>query len=403
MLPFVVYSPVWFLTALVWPAIQTLHILRKDTLEVKEARKVWLFYWMCFIICSLLRPYFEWLIYLPFYLLSYVVDLYYEAQLALILLLVLPKPLLIENLYAKFRSQLQTMDWLAIVGWQVLLITTTIPCHLVASSGLLLVSYLDEAKQAAAKDTLAQIVIVMTCLAWRLATTACFWLRMDCDGLAVFRDEVGSSGRPCVILPNHVSFVDVIFAVTLMPIAKVGKVRMMVSDHVFKMPLIGRIAQAMGHVSVPFKEPEGESFALDKDVMDQKLREMDHHIASGGFGGWFPEGMLNPGSGHQMGVFRAGGFNVAVKNDVEVWCMASVGNNVFWPRKAKFGGLPCRIGYKFFKVCDSSTAFCAGVAGAEDKEPNRAKAEHLANRAQAMMQAAVDELVSRGFHGAREA
>eukprot|EP00971_Amphidinium_carterae_P246797 4901598-Amphidinium_carterae.1 len=73
-------------------------------------------------------------------------------------------------------------------------------------------------------------------------------------------------------------------------------VKMMISMHVFNMPGIGIIAKAMGHLSVPFKSTDVEKFDVDKAEVEKRMKAMDAHIKAGGYGGWFPEGRVNPGS-----------------------------------------------------------------------------------------------------------
>lgn len=91
--------------------------------------------------------------------------------------------------------------------------------------------------------------------------------------------------------------------------------------------------------------------------------------------------------------FRAGGFALAVEVDVEIWCVATVGNNVCWPRRAAAGGAPSRIGVKLFKLCESSHKFAAS-AGDE-----RARAILLADSAHDRIKEAIDELVAAGYVG----
>merc|ERR1712178_605202 len=127
---------------------------------------------------------------------------------------------------------------------------------------------------------------------------------------------------------------------------------------------------------------------------------MDKHIADGGYGGWFPEGTINPEDPHKVRQFRAGGLMPAVKHDVEIWCLANVGNSVFWPKRASVGGRPCKIGYKFIRICESSKEFLAAVEADKDGDAKAAKSRHLANEMQRQVQEAVDALVKAGYKGA---
>merc|ERR1712048_948360 len=90
-------------------------------------------------------------------------------------------------------------------------------------------------------------------------------------------------------------------------------------------------------------------------------------------------------------VFHSGGLSMAARHDVEVWCFASVGNAVCWPRTAPAGGRPCRIGCKIFRLCESTHSFLANAG-----ESERDRAAYLANAAHSRVQAAVDSLIAEG-------
>merc|ERR1711879_156899 len=63
------------------------HALQKKS----DDRKIWLFYWNLFACASWVLYYLEWLIMLPFTVLSFYIDIYYEVQLLAVLWLVFPK------------------------------------------------------------------------------------------------------------------------------------------------------------------------------------------------------------------------------------------------------------------------------------------------------------------------
>mmetsp|Transcript_15 Transcript_15/g.47 ORF Transcript_15/g.47 Transcript_15/m.47 type:complete len:133 (-) Transcript_15:93-491(-) len=87
MFPSLVVLPIWIIVALVWPIVETLHALQTKSSE----RKVWLFYWLCYAAGTWLLYYFEWLIKIPFLILGFYMDIYYEAQIAVVFYLVFPK------------------------------------------------------------------------------------------------------------------------------------------------------------------------------------------------------------------------------------------------------------------------------------------------------------------------
>lgn len=395
MFPYPLIWPAWLVAAVLWPAIQTLHALHKGP---KATKGVWFFYWACFLICTWVFPYIEWIIYIPFYVLSVYVDIYYEAQILFVLALVLPEPLLIQKLFLYLQAHVHDFDSVAVILWNVLLIVVTIPIAVMSKCGLLYCGLLTKAKQKDARKSLAEFLVVACHFGWRAAIRACFWAQMDVDGLQNFRAEAGKTGRPLAILINHSSFFDSIVATTLTPFPAVKRVRMLMMAQVAKMPLIGVICTACGHIPLPFKSSAGDNFELDKGETDKKMAELDAHVKAGGAAGWFPEGRIKTGNMHEIGAFRAGGFKLTVDNDMEVWAIVNVGNSLFWPKKASAGGIPCRIGYKVFKVCDSSAEMCAHVAASGGKDVKRCQAEWMANHAQDMFQKAIDELVAAGYN-----
>jgi 1-acyl-sn-glycerol-3-phosphate acyltransferase len=209
------------------------------------------------------------------------------------------------------------------------------------------------------------------------------------------RSQIGASGRPVVILSNHSSFLDTILIVTMMPLTQIGKVKMFVSSHLLKMPFLGSIVRAMGHLVVPFKSTGTEGFELDKDLMAERQMLLQEHLQCGGYAAWFPEGRMNRGDTTVVERFRAGGFSLASNVDVEIWCIALQGVAKCWPGNAAVGGRPSRIGAKVTKFCNSSFAFLADNGLATDD--SRARCLMLADGTQNTIQVAVSELAAQGF------
>lgn len=94
MFPYIVILPLWLLVAVAYPIFQSFHALQEKSSE----RKTWLFYWVCFVLCALFAGYVEWLIQIPFYLVSFYVDIYYEMQLGAIVYMVFPTTMGIKTL-----------------------------------------------------------------------------------------------------------------------------------------------------------------------------------------------------------------------------------------------------------------------------------------------------------------
>eukprot|EP00397_Hematodinium_sp_SG-2012_P038328 GEMP01041682.1.p1 GENE.GEMP01041682.1~~GEMP01041682.1.p1 ORF type:complete len:153 (+),score=29.74 GEMP01041682.1:122-580(+) len=91
MFPYFFLFPFLLAASIGWPVLCSLHALqKKDVSEIKT----WLVYWLLFIIVTSLLaiPGVESLVSLPFTIIGQIlVDLYYEFQLAVIVLLVNPK------------------------------------------------------------------------------------------------------------------------------------------------------------------------------------------------------------------------------------------------------------------------------------------------------------------------
>jgi len=91
MLPYFLILPLWYAVAIGVPAIQSFHALQLNTPEALEAKKTWLLYWILYAVASVVLFYFQWLIAIPFFVLSFYIDIYYEVQLALAVYIVFPQ------------------------------------------------------------------------------------------------------------------------------------------------------------------------------------------------------------------------------------------------------------------------------------------------------------------------
>jgi len=237
----------------------------------------------------------------------------------------------------------------------------------------------------------------LTWMAWNTLFCICCWIRIDVEGVDDLLEDFGTSGRPVCVVMNHTSFLDTLLAVSLCPFAYVGDVKMMVSNHLLKMPGLGQIVKAMGHLDVPFKvAADSDKFEIDKEEMAKRQALLEEHVVDGGCVAWYPEGRQNRGDPHIVETFRAGGFDVAVKNDVEMWCFVCVGNTVCWPRTAAVGGRSASIGVKLFQFCESTKDYIeAGVPAAE--RGGKQACIYLANSSQQAVQKAVNELLAEGY------
>lgn len=271
-----------------------------------------------------------------------------------------------------------------------LLVASLIPAWLACISARLVALCLPSERCAAFEKRVSGVLIVMLVLLWRLLFFLCPWIRVDFDDQD--GSLLGAPGKPAVLVMNHTSFLDALLAVSLAPIHRCREVRVLVANYVFDIPLLGTVMRAIGLAEVPFKGAAGEysNMAVDKGLMDERLKAFNDHVKCGGVGAWFPEGLRNRGDAAILQEFRAGAFSVPVNTDVEIWCFAAVGCNVCWPVKSMLGGLPAQIRVKAFRLTRSSHSLVADVEGDE-----RAKALHMASVVKKAVQDGINELVAK--------
>lgn len=269
-----------------------------------------------------------------------------------------------------------------------MLVLCTVPTFMVGKFTLLT----SRCKPVVAGSRRRRLVFQLADIFWRLLLSCCCWIRIKSEGRADFCRTAGSTGRPVVLVANHLSFLDTILLVSMTPLRHIFKLKMLVSAHLTKIPAIGSVVLAMGHILVPFKNDQ--DLEVDREAMLQRQQDLENYVRGGGWAAWFPEGKMNSGPDcSQVGLFRAGGFSLCCRVDAEIWCVAFSGNDHCWPRKASVGGRPARMGIKFMKLCDSSFAFAA--AAGDEKEA----CKKLANAAHDKIQDAVNEFVAMGYAG----
>lgn len=236
---------------------------------------------------------------------------------------------------------------------------------------------------------------------WWAVKFQCCFLRLRLDGLdEMNRSLAASSGKPRLIILNHLSFMDALMTAALLSTRNARELKSLASAHLFAMPILGGIGQAAGHYAIPFKSHEtkkaaGEGggsvadFSVDKDAVAVVMDQFTDWVRQGNIGCWFPEGRLNPVPS-KLQTFRAGGFKIALEVDCEVWATVAAGFEVYWHRKAPIGGAPASCKMKAFKVCDSTHSLVADLANGQDVD-DKEKCLLIANYAQAEMQKVRDE------------
>jgi hypothetical protein len=165
---------------------------------------------------------------------------------------------------------------------------------------------------------------------------------------------------------------------------------------VLKLPIMGLIAKTMLHLAVPFKDDSGasKSFQVDKEKLAVAMEEYEQHLKNGHFCAWYPEGQVNRGDCTQLQTFRAGGYGIAIRNDIEMWCVTFCGNAIVWPYREPIGGMPARVGAKVWCLCDSTKEWLAKNApGKIERDAELFFADHTKD----LLQSELNTLVSKGY------
>jgi len=275
-----------------------------------------------------------------------------------------------------------------------ILVISTAPTYFTA----LLWSFVIQCLPAGCRDrfarALAYFTITSVCLSWRFTFALCPWISIKLDGVQEMRQAIAqSAGRPRVILANHQCFLDTVLSVAILPLSQVGHVKMMVSSHLFKMPILGFLVRTMDHLCIPFTSRGADDFSVDTEAAEKTMQQLEDWVKAGHIGGWFPEGRMNPGDPAHLSTFRAGGFGLASRNDVEIWLGVFVGNADCWPREAPVGGRPSRIHIRTMRVCASTADLLRNAGLGENVADERQRCIFLANHVQEMCQRETDSML----------
>lgn len=302
------------------------------------------------------------------------------------------------------------LETLAVGAFAFFFIVATVPAYLAALVGPAIVGLLSEEKQVVCSPWVSHIVILLTSLGWRFAISMCCWLRIKVEGFDAMRLSMGASGRPCVVLANHTSLLDTIMIISFLPLARVGKVKLLIANDIFEKPCIGRMATVMGHIAATLQSSDdkveivrdgSEEGNETSEGSQRTQRPLDEYVTNGGWACWFTEDSPNSDDSSKVGQFSASGMALAVRIDVEVWCFAFVGNSVCWPQAETIGGLPARLGLSVLRLCESSHQFLEEAESLPENADEIAKASHLADAARGEIQSGLDGLV-KSFSGKRK-
>lgn len=220
----------------------------------------------------------------------------------------------------------------------------------------------------------------------------CCWLRVDWSGVEPLRQKAGLVGRGVFLCVNHQSFLDTPLVCVLLPARLVADAKVLMSRAVLRLPVVGFIGRCVGHFSVPYTGFSSDDFSLDPGELPQLLSRMEDHAASGGHLIVFPEGMVNS-RWAELQRFRGGGFEVAIRHDMEVWGLVIAGTGQCWPKAVALGGGPGRLDCMAVRIAESAQALAARLAGSEAGLQQKGRA--LANEARQTMQRELDELIAR--------
>lgn len=290
--------------------------------------------------------------------------------------------------------------FVGVAAFNLALVAMTAPVWLVVRVCFCAVACCCCCRKERAREAVSRFTKRSVLLAWRAALVlSCCWIRIRTRGLRTMRRGLSSaSGRPRVVIINHASQFDAILSLSLMPLGAVAQVKTLASEHVFRMPVVGFLMKAMRQLRVPFKTQSSDDFTVDKGEMSKVQQELEDWVRAGNIALWFPEGRLNRSDVTVLEQFRAGGMQLPVHVDCEIWCMVCLGNAACWPLKAALGGRPCRIDVRCFQLCKSSHQLLQESTGCPlESLDDRAKSISLANTAKDSMQAQLDEIIAEGW------
>lgn len=217
-------------------------------------------------------------------------------------------------------------------------------------------------------------------------------------------EAIRESKKPVMILSNHVSFFDVILFAAYMPSDLIAKCISLCAIGIIRLPVIGNIVNACGHIPVNFSNAkvgacDTDDFSVDKSCSEQTTEAASEHIKKNGIFALYPEGKLN--SIHERGLqpFRYGGFKIMEEFDMAVFGMAMVGNQTIWPAY-DFGGLPGKVHITLFPIfpdgaksaLDAVEKCSKSSAGSDHSHSHSHNCKALANEARRVFQEELDDI-----------
>ncbi|KAG8341055.1 putative acyltransferase [Trypanosoma vivax] len=140
-----------------------------------------------------------------------------------------------------------------------------------------------------------------------------------------------------VMCACHTSFFDTLLFLSLASLQYMHRAKALAKSALWKVPLLGTVVEACGHLPVYFTSPDVDSFGVDKEKQAVISVITDEFLTSQGNLCIFPEGVMNR-TPEVLRDFRFGTFNLILRHGARVYYMAHCGCDRVWPPSLK--GLP---------------------------------------------------------------
>lgn len=253
------------------------------------------------------------------------------------------------------------------------------------------------------------LALMSTQLGWRIAIFSAPWMSFSAhvenaaNWEAFLEDQAaddekaaqGKARQPPFIISNHLSFLDTLLSVAVMPARVVWRTRTYMASHLFGLPVLSTICKTIGHYPVTFTKSAYGVFEVDKEKMAIEQAKVDVHLKAGGTLAFFPEGQMNKHP-DTLCTFRYGGFKKAIDFDSRLWCMVFYGNQEAWPAKEQLGGFPAHGSYHFKPLAPKGCrALVAELRKSKQIGEEQSDQQVLAEHAHEAMQAQYDGLVPK--------
>ncbi|EKF32955.1 acyltransferase, putative [Trypanosoma cruzi marinkellei] len=178
-----------------------------------------------------------------------------------------------------------------------------------------------------------------------------------------------------VVCACHTSFFDTLLFLWLCPLSFVSNCKAFAKKALWRMPIMGEIIRACGHLPVYFNSTDVNSFSVDREKQAAVMKEAEGFMDGGGVICFFPEGVLNR-TPETLKDFRIGTFNVIMKHQLPIHYLVYYGSHEVWdPVMKGIPGFPADVQFfigKYEYDADATGADVAkGVREAMQKQLDR--------------------------------